>query len=32
MTCQAYLRVITEESVLKVIFQVIEIVDMTPIL
>ena len=32
MTCQAYLRVITEESVLKEIFQVIDIVDVTPIL
>jgi len=30
MTC--YLRVITEESVLKEIFQVIDIVDLTPIL
>ena len=33
MTCWAYLRVITEESVLgKKFFQVIEIVDLTPIL
>jgi len=32
MACSAYLRVITEESVLKEIFQVIDIVDLTPIL